>query len=694
MLVLATPALADIEGLVATSTGRPIAGALVLHDASGQHAVTDAQGRFRLSGVDAPATLRLEAPRFEPLQIEVPAGSIDATYVLTAKQELFEEIFVTARRDDGEALEPVSVSVSAVAPEDVPAPPGTVAELAVTAPGVAEHGQGGRFQAYSVRGVAGLRLLTSVAGARIITERRAGATASFVDPTLLEAVEVVRGPASTFYGSGALGGVLQALPRQLEGAAVELGYGSQGDERNVLVGWGGRGWNLALAGREADDAETPDATVLPSHFEQWSALLGRRWETASGARFQLLALPAAGRDIGKPNTRFPDRITEYPEENHLIVRFGGEWQDGWRLDAFLHPNELETDNLRSDRRNVVANESFDLGTTGQREFAFGDGWEAVVGLEIFGRRDVTAEERIDLFEEGTTEFVQSLDATEDEASAFGSLRHALGRATVEAGGRFTWIAQDNFGESSDDTGGAGFLGATLPLEGGFELAANVGSGIRFPSLSERFFSGSTGRGEVVANENLKPERSLSADLGLRYFGERLYLEAFGFRNEIDDYTEQVEIEPGVETFVNLTSGTLEGFDLDGSFAVTPRWTLAGSGSRVRGEGDNGAPLVDLPADRVALGLRGSQGSWQLAARLEHRFDKDDPGPSEVAIAAADLISASLGYQFEHGVTVRLYGTNLLDETYQPSADELAVPAPGRSIGVGVSWSATPPAATE
>ncbi len=686
-LAATAPALADLDGVVTTSTGRPVEGAQVVHDASGGRAVTDARGRFHLPAVDPPATVRVEDPRFESTSFEVgaPEGGVLPVLALTPKQMIYEEIVVSAGPGSDEVLEPLSRSTTAVAPEDVAAPTSTVADLAMAAPGVAEQGQGGRFQAYSVRGIAGLRLLTTVAGARIVSERRAGATASFVDPALLEAVEVVRGPASTYYGSGALGGVLQALPVRLEGAVVQGGYGSQGDERNVLAGWGGDGWTLALAGREAGDAETPEGTLLPSHFEQWSGLLRKEWQTASGVQFEALALPAVGRDIGKPNTRYPERITEYPEEDHLIGKFAVRWPDGWRFEAFVHPNELQTDNLRSTQRNSVVNEALDLGATGQREFAFGDGWAAVVGLDYFGRRDVTATETIELFEEGTTEVVRSLDGAEEEASAFASLRHALGRATVEGGGRFTWIGQESSGVSSNDTGGAGFIGATVPLAGGFELAANLGSGIRFPSLSERFFSGSTGRGEVIANENLKPERSLSADLGLRYYGERLFVEVFGFRNEIDDYTEQVEIEPGVETFVNLTSGTLEGFDLDGSFAMTQHWSLAWSGTRVRGESDAGSPLADVPGDRAALGARLTQGPWRGAARFEHRFAKDDPGPGELAIASADLASASLGYRFERGVTLRLYGTNLLDETYQPSADELAVPAPGRSIGVGVGW---------
>ena len=51
----------------------------------------------------------------------------------------------------------------------------------------------------------------------------------------------------------------------------------------------------------------------------------------------------------------------------------------------------------------------------------------------------------------------------------------------------------------------------------------LGSGLRFPSLPERFFSGVTPRGFVTGNPELEAERSLSTDLALRYYGNKLFL---------------------------------------------------------------------------------------------------------------------------------------------------------------------------
>lgn len=682
--LLASPLPGAVEGHVATADGRDIEGVVVQVIGSRAVTVTDARGRFRLEEADPPVSVSLEHPRFATLEVEVEESGV--TLTLEPKQEVFEDVVVTARPDPLDALETLSAASSSVTPAEEAAPPSTVVALVEDVPGVAMSGQGGLFQAYSIRGVAGQRVRTSVGGARIVTERRAGSTASFVDPLLLASAETVRGPASTYHSSGALGGALQVLPRRYQGATVTFGWSDQGDERYAAAGWGDGRWSLGVAGRATGDAETPDGEELPSHFEQWSASLQRSWAPSEDLSVDLLVMPSVSRDIGKPNARFPTRITEYPVEDHLVARVRVRHRDGWLLEGFAHPNALETENREATSYSLVENESFDFGLTGQRELTFAGGWTTLYGVEYFGRQGVQAEETAEDLQTGEETRARTLDGSEHELSLFATGRRGVGRATVELGARATGLQQANTGApTTDDASGSVFAGVTVPVGGGVELVANAGTGIRFPGLSERFFTGTTGRGEVLANEDLDPERSLGLDVGVRFYGQRTYLAAYLFRNEIDDYIEQVELEPGVETFVNLTAGTIDGVELEGSFMVSSRWTLGWTGTTAEGRSSDGEPLADVPADRVAGRVAFTAGPWSARLRLEHRFAKTDPGPSEQATPSAELLSASLARDLAAGFTLRLYGTNLLDETYLPTADDLAVPAQGRSVGLAVGW---------
>jgi outer membrane receptor protein involved in Fe transport len=683
-----TPALVPVEGaqveLIAIADG-DTTGAL-----PGPSTVTGRDGGFVLDPAALPLRLRVTHPRFQTATLHITRPE-PATITLTPLHQFLDRVVVTDGRGR-RTIRPVSVAVGAVGAADAPESSDSVVEMVQGLPGVAENGQGGRFQAYSIRGIAGQRVQSLVAGARIVTERRAGATASFIDPFLLSEVEVVRGPYSSYYGSSALGGVLNAVPARFASSSMSLGYEGEGHARRVRVGTGGDRWSLGVAYGGADDAETADGLPLFSRYQQWSASFLREFELQSGGRAEILIVPAAGRDIGKPNSRYPARTTIYPQEDHLITRFRLSRADGWQVQVWAHPNELETLNTRSTQREMVDNRAFDFGLNLEREHGLAHDWIARFGFDYFGRRGVTGRQRLEVFETGDVTETATLDGWEDELAAYASLRRGFGRTHVEFGGRYIWLGQGNAGApSTDDTAVTGFLGATVSLRGGLELVVNLGSGLRFPGLSERFFSGATGRGEVFANPGLQPERAVSTDLGLRWFGRRALLAAYLFHNEIDNYIEQVELDDGVTTFDNLTAGTIEGLELEGFYDLGDGLRLTWSGQAVTGRSDENDPLADVAADRIQAGLTWSRHGWRATGRWQHRFAKDDPGPGELAVEPAEVVSASLAYRVTGALTLTLSATNLLDETYLPSADDLAVPAQRRSVGLDLRWEPPRPA---
>ncbi len=687
-LAWAALAAAAVEGRVVSGRGTAVEHARVEWLEGGEVVFTDPRGGFVLAAAAPPVELVVSHPRFTARTLRVDLDS-PVEIVLEAKQQVFEEIAVSANRGE-ENFSPVSIAADVLRPEESTAPPGRLTELVAELPGVAENGQGGLFQTYSIRGVSRSRVLTLVSGMRIVGERRAGVSASFVDPLLMGSVDVLRGPSSTYYGSGALGGVVQLFPRLFDGPTVEAGFASQGGESYQLAGWGDGGWSVGVARREAANAETPDGATLYSGFSQLSATARRAW--SAGSRRYLVELVASrGDDIAKANTDFPRRITTYPSEEHLLVRFAARGDGRWSFDVWVHPNRLETEVVEpGSERSLLVNEAFDLGFNLQRSRPLGAATELRWGLDYFGRRGVEALERtFELAAAGPSETLaqRTLDGgEEDEAGLYGAVERNVGRAVLLAGGRLAWQRQANAGAASrDELAGSAFAGLVVPLGAGFELAANAGTGLRFPSLSERFFTGVTGRGFVTGNPELDPERSLNLDLGLRWYGERLYLAGYLFRNEIDDYIERVETAPEELTFRNLTAGTISGLEVQGALALDARSSLSFGGHLLDGEDDAGGPLADIPADRFHLAAVQRLGRWQWQLRWEERRAKCDPAGGEQPIPAASLLSASLRLELGGALGLRLSGRNLLDESYFNSADDKVPPAPGRSLDIGISW---------
>ena len=382
---LALAAEARIEGEITSDSGVTIEHARV--EVVGQKVVVFSapNGRFSIDGLVLPTTLAITHPRFEPQVITLESeADLPITVRLVAKQEIYEEIAVSASRGETN-FSPVSVDASVIEPDQLAAPPTSVTEMVAQVPAVSENGQGGLFQAYSVRGVSRLRVLTLVSGMRINSERRAGVSASFIDPRLLGTVEVIRGPSSTYYGSGALGGVVQLFPRQYEALAVEAGYATQGDENYQMIGWGDGRWSLGITRRDAGNAESANGEPLNSGFNQLSGTAQRRWRSG-GLEYRLLAIGSRGSDIGKANTDFPERTTIYPDEQHGLFRFSVESAGGWVAEAWAHPNSLETRVEDAESLNVVENEAVDFGANWMRSFEV-RGTESVrLGLDYAARR--------------------------------------------------------------------------------------------------------------------------------------------------------------------------------------------------------------------------------------------------------------------------------------------------------------------
>ena len=153
-----------------------------------------------------------------------------------------------------------------------------------------------------------------------------------------------------------------------------------------------------------------------------------------------------------------------------------------------------------------------------------------------------------------------------------------------------------------------------------------------------------------------------------------------FHNEIDDYIERV-VEGDQVTFDNLSSGTLRGFELQGQFRPTERWTVSFGGHLIEGRDDEDVPLADVPPDEIYLGFEHRRGAWRYDARLASRAKKTDAGSGEQPIPSAELLRVGVGRSLSAAWSLSISGSNLLDEQYFQSADDKAAAAPGRSFGL-------------
>ena len=365
--------------------------------------ITDAHAAFHFDELVPPVTLRVMHPRFQALEAECCAEvGFDSRSARQAGG---------VRRDRGHR-QPRGMPASSRSPS----PPARSPFMTVRRPRPAWSSSPRECRAWPRTARAGCSrptrfaapadsgCLTLVAGTRIVAERRAGATAlANRSPPARRGERRSRALLVLLR--------LRGPRRRARGRAPAV----RDHDRRARLGVPGRrqlpdGWPRArglVAGsrppRLERDGDAWTASTCPVSSSSTPATVGKHWTLSSGLEVDLLLAPSQGDDIGKPNQRYPARVTTYPEEQHLVGRVSIHRHGVWHLDLYAHPNTLDTENSRSTERSLVENEAIDFGFNLQRELTLPASFAARVGLDYFGRQGVQATETITDLTAGTTE---------------------------------------------------------------------------------------------------------------------------------------------------------------------------------------------------------------------------------------------------------------------------------------------------
>jgi iron complex outermembrane recepter protein len=520
-----------------------------------------------------------------------------------------------------------------------------------------------------IRGLTSNRVLVLDDGVRLETSQWGDEHGPQVSTSEADRIEVIRGPASVMYGSDALGGVINVVPKELPDAIGRSGFAGgnfsaaynsnnrQPDGALLLEGAsGGFGFRGTVSGHTSSDVRTPDYTLWNSEDRAGtgSAALGYRgtWGSVAGTythreeRIQLtdedsLATPLQriAEDRGRIDTRIPfglnrleatlsyerNRRREFEEEDSPDVALGLLSQN-WLADLKLHHAPLG--NL--------------AGVVGI------SGWRTT--FEKFGEETLIPDNRANNF--GVYAFEQL----------------ETGRWSFSAGGRYDYRHLD---VSQDDALGvaaqthtynsiSGNVGALYRVAEPVALVLNLGHGFRAPSAFDLFSNG-VHEGTVAferGDPNLKNEKSFNTDLAVRVQSRTLSLEVGAFANLVQDFifTEPVpgEIDPesGFQVF-QTTKGdaTMLGFEGAVDFHPTSFLHLHSTADYVHGQNTTtDTPLPNMPPFRATYTARLEGSDTKLFAspyffvggETNARQGRLDPAEAQFFSEAFD----GAGYQSE------------------------------------------------
>jgi|GEM_PF-1197309 len=511
------------------------------------------------------------------------------------------EVVVSAVRSETKAANlPVTVGITS-RNEIENFQPLTPVEALQYQAGVVRQSDGGLASTPIIRGLSRERAPVLVDGNPFVGGRIR--TYSLIDPYQIERMEVVKGPASAFWGSDAVGGLVNVITRRAEsgyGKDFKLGgslYGGFQSVNNLLRGRAeleGRGNGLdflvGVGARDAGNTKTPEGEVENSQFETFNADFNIGYSPAANHRIEL-----SGKYFRNDNVGFPGGLGA-PGPPRVIRQFMPDQQtdinlayDGKALSdkvaaigvrLFYKEQDLHIDQVtnvffegtQNVNRRIHAMLDVDVPFMGGRFFTtfnLGERSKLTAGIDylrehrigthrdlnvrIFNPMGMIVNEinrpytqiQPDSYYNGIGVFaVQELQLSE-KFNFLLALRYDNVNTRIEDGPFDIPSIGEIFDEENfedNDNALTGNFGVKYHATEGFSFTANVANSFRAADLFSKYHFTAVGQGFLVPNPELDPERGVFYELGAQFNNRKILAGLNFYQNFLNDLFVRQNIE--------------------------------------------------------------------------------------------------------------------------------------------------------
>lgn len=724
--------------VVDKSTNSPLPGVSVFIAELNRGVVTDLDGNFKLSELpDRNITLKFSFVGYSTIIQSIKAGSSSRALVIQLEEAFtnIDEVVVSGAYVMSKESSPISIEkVDLVDILKMPSP--SLMTALTRTPGVNEISLGPGISKPVIRGLSFSRVLSVYQGGRFENQQWGADHGLGLTETGIGNVELIKGPASIIYGSGAMAGVVNliedkdAIKGDVEGYLNLRGYsnnlglrsevGVKGASENGFV-WSMNGAAESHADYKDGDGRTMGNTRFNTQNFKGGVGLQKKWgETRLRYTYLKQKLGILDEtDIEGLATYRGDRSTQVPFQNvtdHFISSetnvFLGE--DKIKATVGIHKNlreEIETGEGFVDLGLNQTNIMYDV----KYHKSLNPSLEAIFGVQGFYLQSINYDDAL--------EFLIP-DAKKDDRSIYGLLNYNKDKWVFQGGIRYDYrkvnvdASSPHFvdfefilpGEPENRQlertfdGVTSSAGSTFRPNSNWRFRLNVAQGFRAPDLGELFSNGvhpGTRRFEK-GNADFQREQNIQTDFGVRYRTKNFSISGEVFYNNIKNYIffaptgemeEDLEIWSFEQADARLYGGELE-FDFHPTSA---KWFYASTSySMVIGQRtQDWTYLPYIPAYRwnQSVDFRAKdigiiqKPYFSVLGSLV--FNQEKPAPLEEATPGYFLLGMNVGGNLKVGNTlldVYVSGTNILNKTY---LDHLSLFRPfgvnqmGRNVALNV-----------
>ncbi|MCL5049185.1 MAG: TonB-dependent receptor [Firmicutes bacterium] len=693
-------------GVVTNQQGQPLKNARIHLYGRQQYVYADEQGKFSIQA-PANAELHISAAGYgdsfvtvgdeSQLDISLTAGGIERIVVAASgihkyNLEMATPVSVLATEELSRRTEP------------------TLGETLKYEPGVHANYYGPVASSPIIRGLDGPRVRVMNNGLSTGDVSRISPDhAITADALTAQQIEVLRGPATLLYGSGAIGGVVNVvdnrIPRQLRANSetkLETRYVDVSDEKTVALNHEGSSnniaWHVDGFNRDTADYEVPRFTndegestnTLENSWTQSKALNAGVSLIGDAGLFGIsigrlesdYGIPGLHEEHGEEHGGEDTELDEHAEEEGVFAKLkqnrlsmAGELYTPFAGVKTLAFTAAYTDYQHQEIEDGAPSTTFKNKALESRitlEHEAIAGWHGIVGYHL---------QHADYQAFGEEAFTPDSD----------SLSHALfaleekqfGNLTVQLGGRIERTKHSagavelghEAGMVSDlsDTFAALSASAGLVWEftPGFSWALAVSHSERAPSAAELYSNGAhiatssyelglayeLRDGEIeVSERNVKKETANNVDVTFRSFQGDLTFTYNFFYNKVGDYLylsntglTMEDLEAGDGSFplyqYQQQDATLYGMEFEARYKLNNAQSLNVFFDAVRAKLDGGDYLPRIPPYKTGVGYQYNGLSWSADIGVTHYARQDKVAVNESTTKGYTLVDANINYDF-------------------------------------------------
>ncbi|NOT11234.1 MAG: TonB-dependent receptor [Methylococcaceae bacterium] len=550
--------------------------------------------------------------------------------------------------------------------------------------------------------------------------------ATSIEPLLAERIEVLRGPATLLYGSGAIGGVVNVidnriqdkLPDRLLGGAFEQRFDSASDESSTVLKIEGGKSNLAyhLDGfyRDRNNLDIGGSAIDVNAAQVSDPTLNVIQNTKGyidNSSAHAISGSAGVSLVGDPG--FAGISINRLENNYGIA-----------------PDGSDAETVRID----LKQSKYDFKSEMKKPFSFTDSLRMKLGYTDYQHTEIadgepgafftnkTYESRLELTHNPLGIF-RGLVGFQAIASDYAAIDKSTGEAivpqtqsqsysvfTVEAFtiGAFASQLGVRVENTSLDPQGLSSLSYTpvsasasslWRMNDSNSLNLAITRSQRAPQVQELLTNGfhDATRSFERGNINLQVETSYNLDLGYKFKSDWVRVQLDLFHNWAGDYIYQQRNGEFIEGVPVLESrqadATFMGYESKLVFPLIENHyglvDLTLFSDFTRGQFVNGSDVPRMPPLRFGFQIDHIKGNWNTNLRLTRGEDQTHSGENDTATAGYLLLSLGTQYQILdlHGADVMVFAkaNNLLDENIRNSTSYMRnfAPEPGRGAEIGL-----------